>query len=627
MSGVRRNERAHGSTAEAPREAESASFDSDLDRHARELRHARRVTFDEPMRLMRGGSLPSVTVVYETYGKLNARRDNGVLICHAISGDSHVARHDANDDPGWWDLFVGPGKPVDTDRYFVVCPNILGGCRGSTGPNSVNPRTGRPYAADFPVITVEDIVDVQRKLVTHLGIDRLRAVIGGSLGGHMTLTWATRYPERLDGAVALATSAHLSSQSLAFDVVGRNAILCDPEYQGGQYYGNGAGPRVGLAIARMLGHITYLSPEVMTEKFAEERSEPREIRSRFETTFCVGSYLAHQGDKFGERFDANSYLTLSMAMDLFDLGSTPGKLAAALRASRCRWLVISYSSDWLFPPAQSREIVDALVAENKPVSYCNVESRNGHDAFLLPNDLGTYGELTRAFLANLGADARGAADPNSDQESPQAARHSPTSIFHARHRLDYERIAQLIPPAAAVLDLGCGSGGLLCRLADRQQGRLAGLELDERAVVSCVQRGLDVVQHDLNQGLAPFADRQFDFVVLSQTLQTVLDVERVIDEMLRVGKRCIVSFPNLGYEPHRVQLAEYGLAPRVDAARAFEWYNTPNVRFLTIADFEEFCRNKGLRIHERIALDTVAGQPVEHDPNRNANVAIIVLSQ
>ena len=378
-------------------------FDSsDSVRTARPLKYAQYVTFGKPLTLERGGLLPEVTVAFETYGRLNPRRDNAVLICHALSGDSHVARHDADDDPGWWDVLVGPGKPIDTDRYFVICPNCLGGCRGTTGPDSINPTTGRQYATDFPVITVGDIVEVQRRLIDHLGIERLRAVIGGSLGGHMTLTWATRLPERVAGAVAVATSARLTSQALAFDVVGRNAILRDPAYHKGRYYDQDHGPNVGLAIARMLGHITYLSREAMMQKFDAHRLKPRDVHTQFETKFAVGSYLAYQGDRFGERFDANSYLTLSMAIDLFDLGDTPEKLAAALRQSSCRWLLMSFTSDWLFPPFQSREIVDALIAVGRPVSYCNVESDCGHDAFLLPNQIDVYGELIRAFLANLG---------------------------------------------------------------------------------------------------------------------------------------------------------------------------------------------------------------------------------
>ena len=251
-----------------------------------------------------------------------------------------------------------------------------------------------------------DIVEVQRRLIEHLGIGRLLAVIGGSLGGHMVLTWATRLAERVAGAVAIATSARLTSQALAFDVVGRNAILRDPAYHKGRYYDAGDGPTVGLAIARMLGHITYLSREAMTQKFDAERLRPRDVHTQFETKFAVGSYLAYQGDRFGERFDANSYLTLTMAIDLFDLGDTREKLVRPRWSqSNCRWLLMSFTSDWLFPPFQSQEMVDSLIATNKPVSYCNVETDCGHDAFLLPDQLDVYGEMIRAFLANLRGEA------------------------------------------------------------------------------------------------------------------------------------------------------------------------------------------------------------------------------
>ncbi len=600
---------------------------SDSDRHARPLKYAHNLLMEAPLDLERGGRLTQVSVTYETYGRLNAERSNAVLVCHALSGDSHVAAHAEDDDPGWWDIAVGPGKVIDTDRYFVICPNVLGGCRGTTGPNSFNPETGKPYGADFPVITIGDIVEVQRRLIDHLGIDRLLAVVGGSLGGHMALTWASCHSDRLLGVAALATSACLTSQALAFDIVGRNAILRDPDYQGGQYYESGRPPNVGLAIARMLGHITYLSREGMTEKFDAERFQPREVLSAFETKFSVGSYLAHQGDRFGERFDANSYMTLSMAMDLFDLGITPEKLAEAIGQSDCRWLVTSFSSDWLFPPFQSQQIVDTLIDAGRPVSYCNVESRCGHDAFLLPDDLATYGEMLRAFLANL------AGEPVQPTEESEAAVdlersvHSPTSIFHGRHRLDYDMMVELIPEGASVLDLGCGTGSLLARLTAQGHRRTTGIEWDEPSIVRGMQRGLDIIQADLNKGLAAFAENQFDVVVLSQTLQTVTDVERVVDEMLRIGSRGIVSFPNLAHRDHRFRLSTEGRAPGIDAAAGYKWYNTPNVRFLSLNDFEDFCRDKGITIHETVALDTVANRRVEEDPNLEANVVIAVVSK
>ncbi len=598
----------------------SAFESSDTVRHARPLRYARSVTFDQALELHRGGYLPSVTVAYETYGQLNQARDNAVMVCHALSGDSHVAKHDEQDDPGWWDTVVGPGKAIDTNLLFVICPNLLGGCRGTTGPGSLNPVNGKPYGGDFPTITVRDMVEVEKRLLDYLEIQQLRAVVGGSLGGHQALTWAACYPERVRGIVALATSPRLTTQALAFDVVGRNAILRDPHFYGGQYYDKPHGPGVGLALARMIGHITYLSPEAMQEKFEADRLHPRELAIEFEKKFSVGSYLGYQGAKFVERFDANSYVTLSLAMDLFDLGGTREELAAALRNARCRWLVVSFSSDWLFPPDQSRAIVHALTANNAPVSYCNVQSACGHDAFLLPDEVDVYGGMTRAFLENLG--------PASTTTSPAAddGPHGPTSIFH-QHRIDYDRIAELVPVGASVLDLGCGSGTLLARLRQEDHRRLVGVELDEHNILSCIGKGLDVIQLDLNKGLGAFASGQFDCVLLSQTLQAVYDVERVLTEMVRIGRTCIVSIPNFAYHQLRKMLVEQGRAPKAGGVLRYEWYNTPNIRFFTIADFEDFCAQKGIRVHRRIALDTEARREIFEDPNCNADLAIFVISR
>ena len=573
---------------------------------------------EQPLELELGGSLPSVTVAYETYGTLNAARDNAILVCHAISGDSHVASHGPDDDQGWWEILVGPGRPVDTDRFFVVCPNILGGCRGTTGPGSINPASGKPFGKDFPALTIADMVEVQRRLLDGLGIEQLLAVVGGSLGGHQALTWGTRHPQRVRGVVALATSPRLTSQALAFDVVGRNAILRDPDFHGGQYYDKPQGPAVGLAIARMIGHITYLSREAMTEKFESDRLQPRDVTAEFEKTFSVGSYLGHQGTKFVERFDANSYMALSLAMDRFDLGGTPSQLAASFEGNASRWLVLSFSSDWLFLPDQSRQIVNALVANNSPVSFCNVQSPCGHDAFLLPNEFPIYGELVRSFVNNLTVQAHA-------HSTTKDGTHGPTSIFH---RLDYDRIVELIPPKATVLDLGCGSGGLLARLRWEGNGRrMVGVEWDEKNILSCVNRGLDVIQADLNKELAAFGDQAFDCVVLSQTLQAVFDVERVIFEMLRIGRTSIVSIPNFAYRPLRRMLAEEGRAPKSGGVLHHEWYNTPNIRYLTISDFEDFCRQKNIRVHRQIALDTESGKEVFEDPNLNADLAIFVISK
>ena len=562
-------------------------------------------------------------MTYETYGRLNEARDNAVLICHALSGDSHVARHTADDDPGWWDLVVGPGLSIDTDRYFVICANALGGCRGTTGPNSLNPATGKIYGADFPTITTGDIVEVQRLLLDHLGIDRLLAVVGGSMGGQQALTWAVRHPERVAGTVAIATSARLTTQALAFDVVGRNAIQRDPDFRGGRYLSENTTPAVGLALARMLGHITYLSPEAMRQKFGADRLRPRELATMFEKRFSVGSYLAYQGDKFVERFDANSYIRLSLAMDLFDLGETLEALSENLGRSRCRWLILSFTSDWLFPPGQSQDLVRALIARNKPVSYCNIASSCGHDAFLLPDELPVYGGFMRAFLQNL----RGASGPTEEEDAVDAD--APTSIFGAlRHpRIDYNQIVRLIPRAASVLDLGCGRGSLLVRLREEGNRKLVGLEINEEDVLRCLERGFDVIQADLNSGLEIFSDAQFDCVVLSHTLQAIRDVELLVSEMLRVGRRSIVSFPNFAYHKLRRMLQEEGKAPISSGLLRHEWYNTPNIRFLSIADFEDFCRDHHITIHKRIALDTEEGRVVTEDANLMADMALFVISR
>ncbi len=392
-------------------------------------------------------------------------------------------------------------------------------------------------------------------------------------------------------------------------------------YHGGQYYDHEHGPEVGLAVARMIGHITYLSPEAMMRKFDADRMHPHDVATEFEKVFSVGSYLGYQGTKFVERFDANSYIALTMAMDLFDLGSTQVELAKACPAC-CRWLIMSFSSDWLFPPEQSRDIVRALISANAPVSYCNIQSSCGHDAFLLPDDFPTFGEMIRAFLANLAPQPAGSL---SLQALADKQTHAPTSIFHQR-RLDYDRIVELVEPGASVLDLGCGSGRLLARLKRKDHRRLVGVELDEQKILACVCRGLDVIQSDLNKGLRAFADQQFDCVVLSQTLQAVLDVEGVIADMLRVGRKCIVSFPNVAYHNTRRLLAEEGRSPGACGWLRQKWYNTPDIRFLSIADFEEFCTEKGIQIQRRITIDTAAGTEVFDDPNRNADLAIFVIS-
>lgn len=596
------------------------SFDnSDSQRSAATSRHVQYADLDGPLHLQRGGQLSDVRVAYETYGRLNHRRDNAILVCHALTGDSHVASHDPGDMPGWWEPVVGPAKTIDTDRYFVICPNVLGGCRGTTGPNTLNAATGRPFGADFPLITLEDMVHVQKRLMDHLGIAKLLAVIGGSLGGHQAITWAICHPDRLASCIALAASPRLTSQALAFDIVGRNAITRDPHYHGGQYYDQPAKPVVGLALARMLGHITYLSRESMRDKFDIDRLAPRDIATDFEKVFSVGSYLAHQGDKFVDRFDANSYLTLTMAMDLFDLGGDPQTLRENVRHATCRWLLSSFTSDWLFPPFQGRQLVDALIAEHKPVSYCNIPSACGHDAFLLEDDLDQYGRLIAGFLSTLRD------EPALPQPSAPHRPANPRSIFHGQ-RLDHSQILALIPAGASVLDVGCDRGDLLARIAGHGSHRVMGAEVDPLAVIAAVERGLDVVHVEADAPLAGFADGQFDVVVLSQTLQSIADTEGIIRQMIRVGRKAIVSFPNLAFEPLRHMLAEQGRAPKAAGSYPYDWYDTPNRRFPTILDFQEFCQAKNVCVHDRIYLNSQTHSRVTQDPNLHADTAIFVIS-
>ncbi len=575
------------------------------------LRHVQTARFDEPLPLELGGSLPGVEVAYETWGKLNAARDNAVLVCHAISGDSHAACHpdDPDDDPGWWDELIGPGtdNAIDTDRLFVVCSNVLGGCRGTTGPGTTDPKTGRPYGADFPAITVGDMVNTQRRLMHHLGITRWRAVVGGSLGGHQAMTWATGYPDAMRTCVAVGTSPRLTSQALAFDVVARNAIQTDPSFAGGQYYGQPQQPDTGLAIARMLGHITYLSPAAMDAKFERDRHQPRDLNTSFEKRFSVGSYLAHQGQKFVDRFDANSYVAISLAMDRFDLGHDHATLMKTFADTSCDWLVVSFSTDWLFTPAQSRQLVNALTQSGKRVSYTEVTSNAGHDGFLLAEEIGKYGPLVAAKLGDIDASA-------------------PPLRDHDRHLLDF------IPAGASVLDLGCGSGRLLAELRDRGHQTLMGVEVAQDKLIAAVRRGLDVIDVDLNAGLPAFSDRQFDVVVLSATLQIIENVAGLLDEMTRVGQRVVVSFSNFAFRDFRKMFAEQGRSPKAEAgggSYGYEWHDTPNRRFPSIADFEDFCTQRGLAIHRASYLDTTTGAVVEadDDPNLNADLAIVEVSR
>ena len=358
--------------------------------------------FESPNELLldNGEKFGPVTVAYETYGELSPEKDNAIFICHALTGDAHVAgRHLPTDKkPGWWDEFVGPGKGLDTDRYFVICANVLSGCKGTTGPSSADPATGKPYGIRFPFVTVGDIVAVHAELVRSLGIEKLLSIVGGSLGGMQVLEWAARFPDQINSVICLASAAKLSAQGIAFNAVGRRAILADPNYNDGDYYDQEEGPRFGLALARMVAHITYLSEVSFEHKFGRrlQHSEQPAYDHLQETEFQVESYLHYQGKRFVERFDANSYLCLTHAMDYFDLAEAYGSLEDAFSNVHTRFLIASYTSDWLFPTAQSLELVEALIAQRKHVTFLELDSSKGHDAFLL--EIEQLEELVKPFL-------------------------------------------------------------------------------------------------------------------------------------------------------------------------------------------------------------------------------------
>jgi homoserine O-acetyltransferase len=578
------------------------------------------VEADKPLELECGKQLGPIDVVYETYGRLDEAEDNAVLICHALSGDAHVAGYHAQDDrkPGWWECMVGPGKGIDTDKYFVICSNFLGGCAGTTGPSSIDPKTGKPYALDFPIITIADMVKVQKLLLDKLGIKRLLAVVGGSVGGMQVLQWAIDFPDFVGAAIPIATTTHLSAQSIAFDAVGRNAILADPNFRDGQYHDK-QGPDLGLAIARMIGHITYLSELGMREKFGRTLRSAESYSYDFNSEFAVETYLAHQGQMFVERFDANSYLYITKAADYFDLVKDYGSLIEAFVNTKSRFLVISFASDWLFTPEQSEAVVNALAINHKDVSFCDIASPYGHDAFLLEPD--RLGALIAGFL-----EATHRPRTKADHKASRPKEHH--EIHGAEHprrtRVDYELIESIIEPDSTVLDIGCGDGELLAGLIADKNIEGEGIELQEELVLACVNRGLSIIQHDIERGLANYPDKSFDYVILSQTVQTVKNPEKVFRELLRVGRKVIVSFPNFAHWRCRLQLFFLGRAP-VTKGLPYGWHNSPNIHFLSLDDFDNFCRKLGVKVEKRIPLAKTG--PVGFTPNLFAEQVIFVTSK
>ncbi len=572
-----------------------------------------RASFDTPLPLACGQDLPAYELAYETYGNLNAARSNAVLICHALNASHHVAGYYA-DDPeniGWWDNMVGPGKPLDTDHFFVIGVNNLGSCFGSTGPLSVNPRTGKPWGADFPLVTVEDWVDAQVRLADRLGITQFAAVMGGSLGGMQALAWAVRYPARVRHAIVVAAAPNLSAENIAFNEVARQAIMTDPEFHEGHFYEHGVKPRRGLRVARMIGHITYLSDEQMETKFGRQLREG--LRFSFAPEFQIESYLRHQGEKFADYYDANTYLRITKALDYFDPAlATAGDLPKALAPAECSFLVVSFTTDWRFPAARSREIVKALVHNRHDVSYAEIEAPHGHDAFLL--DDAQYHAVVRSYFERVARDVK---EYSTFRFGASVAERLETES-RAAERADYKAIAGWIREGANVLDLGCGDGSLLAFLMHQRRVRGYGVEISDAGVRASLEAGVNVIQRDLEGGLAGFENDSFDCVILSQTLQAMRNIEAILAEMLRVGRQAIVSFPNFGHWSHRLQILK-GRMP-VSRSLPYQWYDTPNIHLCTVTDFDVFLARRGYAVDDRVVL--IGDRPASFLPNLRGQVAV-----
>ena len=547
-------------------------------------RKIRKLTLPEGgLRLAYGGVLKEVEVAYEECG---APLDgtNAVYICHALTGDAHVAGIKPGEEKpsGWWEGMIGPGRAIDTSRYHVICANVLGGCSGTTGPMSINPDTGKPYGSSFPQYTFDDAVDVFRMLLKELGVKKLAALIGGSYGGLQVVNWMTRYPDEMEKACLIATSAHLNTQAIAFSVMSRTSITDDPKWNGGDYYleGDGKGPKAGLASARQLAHITYLSRELLQQKFerrlqqnfvdapAEERAERDRL---FKTYFQIESYLDYQAMKFVRRFDANSYLHITRSMDLSDPCDAYGSLDAAFARVKARTLVVSYENDILFPAWQSKDIVRSLKNSGKPVSYCHLESGTGHDSFL--TDIEHLSKVMGGFLSER-----------------------PVKVMKWQERL-YAKVVGMVKEGARVIDIGCGDGTLLDVLRERRGVKGDGVEIDVERYQEAIADGHDVIWEDVDEGLSVVPDRSYDVAVVSDTLQEVKNPRGLLHEALRIADEAIVTFPNFAAYRIRLTLALKGRLP-VSKNLPFEWYDTPNIHCVTLKDFRRLCDKEGIDVLE-----------------------------
>ncbi len=533
-------------------------------------------------RLEEGGALPRIDVAWEGCGLVRPENDNVVFICHALTGDAHVAGRYAGEDEssGWWESIVGPGKAIDTNRYRVICANVLGGCKGTTGPSSVNPATGRPWGSAFPHFTIGDTVEVYRALLRQLGVTHLAGLVGGSFGGIQVLEWLAAHPDEVDRAVMIASGAALNAQALAFDIVGRGAIILDPHWHNGDYYDRPLDdrPNVGLAQARQVAHITYLSLDLLNRRFGRKQQadwlerDPvwqKEHAAKFGTTFAIESYLAYQAKKFLSRFDANSYLQITHAMDRYDAAVKYGSLDEVCRRITAKLLLVSISGDWLFSEDQSRAIAAAMLRQGRDVAYSHLDIKVGHDGFLTHTK--ELARLMGAFFAP-----------------------TPRVVTPEKHR-KLAPLVEMVPEGARVLDIGCGSGSLLTLLRDEKKARGTGVEIDFDKIVNGVRGGIDVLYEDADEGLGLLPDAAYDIAVLSETLQTVKKPREILVKILDKAKEAIVTIPNFAAVGIRLHLLFTGRMP-VASELPFEWYDTPNTHFFTFDDFKALCAREGIEI-------------------------------
>lgn len=532
-------------------------------------------------RLEEGGSLPRVDVAWESCGLVRPENDNVVFICHALTGDAHVAGRyaDESESSGWWESIVGPGKAIDTNRYRVICANVLGGCKGTTGPSSINSATGRPWGSAFPRFTIGDTVEVYRALLRELGVTHLAGLVGGSFGGIQVCEWLAAHPNEVDKAVMIASGAALNSQALAFDIVGRYAITLDPHWHGGDYYDRPFEdrPNIGLAQARQVAHITYLSLDLLNRRFGRKQqadwlakdAEWQEAHAaKFGTTFAIESYLRYQAKKFIARFDANSYLQITHAMDRYDASVKYGSLDEVCRRITAKLLLVSISGDWLFSEEQSRAIAAAMLRQGKDVSYSHLDIKVGHDGFLTHTK--ELGKLMGAFFAP-----------------------APLEVAPEKRR-KLAPIVDMVPEGARVLDIGCGSGSLLTLLREKQV-RGTGVEIDFGKIVDGVRGDLNVLYEDADEGLGLLPDAAYDMAVLSETLQTVKKPREILVRILDKAKEAVVTIPNFASIGIRMHLLLTGRTP-VGEELPFEWYDTPNTHFFTFHDFRALCGKEGIEI-------------------------------